>query len=250
MIVENIAGQTLDDNQAIWRYMDFASFYSMLLTKGLFFKRLDKFSDANEGTLWEESKHEQRQSLLKKDPLMTELEVENRIAKENANIESYKAWTLANSWSMGDHESFAMWKIYLSGSNEGVAVKTTIGKLKSSLEGNSVEILLGDVVYEPLKIGNINQHNVSTNKRKPYSFEREVRALAFNQFDIEKTVKTKVAKFQVGTTLNVAMDKLLEEVWISPFSDVWFKAIVRSAMDEFLPYSSTISIQSSRIKDR
>jgi hypothetical protein len=42
---------TIDNSEVIWRYMDFASFYSLLFSKGLFFRRLDKYSDEYEGTL-------------------------------------------------------------------------------------------------------------------------------------------------------------------------------------------------------
>ena len=252
-MVKNIPKQTLDDTQVIWRYMDFASFYSVLLTQTLFFKRLDKYTDANEGTLWEETNAEQERFLMSKDPSMSRLEAKQRVERENANIESYKIGTLSNSWIMGKVENYAMWKIYLRGSSEGIAIKSTIGQLRQALNGNTAQIFLGKVVYEPLKILDIDQYNVSTNKRAAYSYENEMRALVFNQFDNIKTPtgeRIKSAHFEFGQALPVALDKLIEEVWISPFSGPWFESVVDSTVRTLLPSTAGINIQSSRIKDK
>lgn len=252
-MIKDLPGQTLDDNQEIWRYMDFASFYSMLLTQGLFFKRLDKYTDANEGTLWEETNAEQERALLRKDPLMSKQEAKQRVERENANIESYKIGTLSHSWIMSNVENYAMWKIYLRGSSEGVAIKTTIGQLRQALDGNNVPILLGKVKYEPLSILDINQHNVSTNKRAAYSYENEMRALVFNQFDNavnSQSKRIKTPHFEVGKSFKITVDKLIGEIWISPFSDKWFEDVVKSTVQTYLPTFAVNSFKSSRIKDK
>ena len=119
-MVKDIQGQSLDDNKVIWRYMDFASFYSTLLKKELFFKRLDKYSDENEGTLWEENRFDRFNYRSHIDPFSTQPEVEAWVDEYFENIKTFKGGTLANSWSISDTEVYAMWKIYLRTFKKGM----------------------------------------------------------------------------------------------------------------------------------
>ena len=168
------------------------------------------------------------------------------------NIESYKAFTLANAWSINDVESYAMWKIYLHGHNEGIAIKTTVGTLTKCLDENDqFELYSGCVTYEPIDIKNINIFSVATNKRQTYSYENEYRALLFNQHRLsgEGKRKTKVPKYDVGVDVEVDLVKLISEVLISPFSESWFDDIVRSALTQLLPDFDINKTRTSIIKD-
>ncbi len=252
-MIRDIKGQTLDDSKAIWRYLDFASFYSLLLNKELFFKRLDKYSDENEGTLWEENRFDLLKYRTNTAPYSTKAEVDAWVDEYYANIETYKGGTLANSWTVSDNEVYAMWKIYLRGSTDGVAIKTTIGNLRQALEGSSLQIYLGKVGYEPPKIGQIDQFFVSTNKRTPYSYESELRAILLHQYRVETTPdgsRLKVPFYEVGTGVPLDLNKLFGEVYTSPFSSNWFDAVVKSSIQTLMPTCGGINIKSSRIKDK
>lgn len=113
MILDIPTGPSIDNTETIWRYMDFASFYSLLLTKGLFFKRLDKYTDEYEGTIPDET----REALLKHRsgfPFTTHQEANDWVNNYIANVETYKVGTLSNSWILSKAENYAMWKIYPS----------------------------------------------------------------------------------------------------------------------------------------
>jgi hypothetical protein len=243
--------EDVPDDTILWRYMNFASFYSLLLNHALFFRLLDRYTDAYEGTLPERTikdLHEYRKSF----DYTTEKEAADWIKKELATIESYKAHTLSNSWSINEGENYALWKIYLSGTMEGVAIKTTTGRLKASFDPNEQRIIrTGKVRYESLDYRQINAHKVSTNKRPFYAYEQEYRALIFLQFNLKDTgVRERVPKFEVGTTVNVDLDILVEEVYISPFAGEWFRPIVESAIGLHLPKLSKDRLKSSFIKDK
>jgi len=251
-MIKNIPGQVVDDSQVIWRYMDFASFYSLLLTQGLFFKRLDKYTDENEGTLSEETRRHLSIYRGNIDPYASPKEIKEWVERYYQNVDTYKVGTLANSWIANANESYAMWKIYLRGSNEGIAIKSTVGRLREALESNNLNVFLGKVTYEPLKIGSIDQFNVSVNKRGAYSYENEIRALVLGQFtmDTSQTPNIKIPNFDIGTTLSVSLEKLLVEVWISPFCGSWFYDIVESAIHRLAPPALNVKVMSSGIKDR
>ena len=101
-----------DDDAVVWRYMTFTKLVSMLHTQALYFTRLDRFEDEFEGTL----------------PQRT-YEALSPQLRECFDLERKNA--LASCWSLGDHESAALWKIFVNG-NEGVAVKFTFGHLCTS----------------------------------------------------------------------------------------------------------------------
>src|SRR6266540_2111096 len=167
----------------IWRYMDFVTFCSLLTTGKIFFRRLDKYSDELEGTLPPKTKEELLKYRSAFDYSSSE-GTEKWAAGVIENVEAYKEWTVANAWTISDVENYAMWKIYLRGNREGVAIKSTVGRLKESFTANGFEIYLGKVHYEGLKQEELNVYSVSTNKSSPYEFEKELRALILYQFTI------------------------------------------------------------------
>jgi hypothetical protein len=113
------------DDSIIWRYMSFTSFYSLLFKKSLFFRRLDKYTDQLEGTLPIATVNDLRKHRAAFE-YSTTAEINRWTDKEITTIEGYKAHTLASSWSLSESENYSMWKIYLYGQTEGVAVTTTV----------------------------------------------------------------------------------------------------------------------------
>lgn len=47
---------------------------------------------------------------------------------------------------MGDHQSDAMWRLYCS-SGEGMAIRSTIGRLKNALAATPLRVFIADVKY-------------------------------------------------------------------------------------------------------
>ncbi len=123
--------QPENEDVKVWRCMDFTKFVSLLDSQCLYFTRVDKFNDPFEGS-WPQFNVLARQCIPEGIP-------------ENARDSYLKAMTnmgeinrqwlkfhAINCWHMNEHESAAMWKLYLK-SDEGIAIQSTYKKLKDSL---------------------------------------------------------------------------------------------------------------------
>jgi len=84
------------ENIRIWRYMDLSKLLSLLDTRALFFCRVDRLGDPFEATTPRASP-------------VTRLPEFDRYRRENAVV---------NCWHVNEHESAAMWRLYLSGAEE------------------------------------------------------------------------------------------------------------------------------------
>jgi len=84
-----------------------------------------------------------------------------------------------NCWHMNEHESLAMWKLYTS-MNDSICVQSTYRRLWDCLPTKGIHV--GTVTYidydlERFEDGNV--FNPIMHKRKSFSHEREVRAVAW-----------------------------------------------------------------------
>ncbi len=104
------------DETIIWKYLDLSKFLDMLLSKQLFMSRSDKFEDQYEGTFSEPTFEEIR-----------------KISADNPRFldfyKSHREKVTISSWHINEYESFAMWQIFTQ-NTEGLAIQTTIGRLK------------------------------------------------------------------------------------------------------------------------
>ena len=97
-------GECPSDDKKIWRYMDFARLISLLYKKALFFARADGLDDPFEGSFPKANVKEGRYVIT------TEL---GGLQPLSALHRKFVRLTVVNSWHLNDHESDAMWKIYL-----------------------------------------------------------------------------------------------------------------------------------------
>ena len=116
-----------DDTIIVWKYLDLSKFLDMLMSKRLFMSRSDKFEDQYEGTFSE--------------PTYEEIK---KIAANNPKFlnyyKSHREKVVISSWHINEYESFAMWQIFTK-NNEGLAIQSTIGRLKKALEKKKKKIL-------------------------------------------------------------------------------------------------------------
>ena len=247
---ERYSGDFIFGNEKIWRYMDFPSFYSILLSKGLFFKRLDKYSDEYEGRVSDEIRDYLKRYVRTNPFYGGSQSVDDFVQGFVEPLEKNKSFTLSNSWVLNDAEIYAMWKIYLRGSTEGIAIRTTVEKFRDSLLNNKI-IFLNKVRYEPkLEIPTFS--SISKYKSKAYSYEQEFRALIYDQYTILKQpdgTEFKTPLYEYGRIIPVDLDKLIEEIHISPFTGKWFYEVVKSTIQSFMPTFDVDNIVYSRIKD-
>jgi hypothetical protein len=249
MIKDSKNLKKIDEKAIIWRYMDFASFYRLVMTNKIYFRRLDKYSDKLEGILPPETQNELYRYRLNF-PFTTSEEAEIWTKNEVTNIENFKAWTLSNSWIINDSESYAMWKIYCP--ENGISIKSTIGKLKSSFEKNDFEIYIGAIDYGVVKKQNLNQFTVSTNKREYYSYENEVRAFMINQFDaVRENDKNRwIPKYNDGIEVPIDLSLLIDSIYISPFAGRWLFECVNDLRTDKFNFLSMEKLILSEIMDK
>ena len=129
----------LDDDTILWRYMSLVKFLDILATQKLNLCRLDGFEDKLEGS---------------NDKLLSQIHARTKnnifgasyIDTVRRNYEIAKIKSYALCMHANNYESAAMWKLY-GNHGETIAIKTTVGKLKSSLV-NGQNLHFGAVVYE------------------------------------------------------------------------------------------------------
>lgn len=232
----NLELKKYSPNQTIWKYFDLTGFINLLLNQQLVFRRFDKFSDKLEGTM-PESAQIDYQKILER--ILTPEEAEQRIITETECVNRYKFWAYANSWSINDHESYALWKIYLDNNKCGIAIKSTIEVLKNSISydynqiKNNEKIYIREVNYGDLSYKEMNQENVFTNKYIQYTYESELRLYIKNQRDFQNKTSDIVEGYNEKEIKLIPIDlsAVVHEVYISPFADDWIKATIQSLVD-------------------
>src|ERR1700690_1173972 len=165
--------------------MDFARFIDLLETKSLWLCRLDLLDDPRED-------------------LNTDLEFK-RLSKHHDGragaAERDRSLGFVNCWQHAARESMAMWDLYGAG-GRGVAVKTTVGSLKSAIAGFEPPLLIGKVKYVRWKKHDEDTGNVLAlyvRKTEAYRHEQEVR-LAFWS---PSTEPVRVPGTNLGLPINV-----------------------------------------------
>ncbi len=107
-----------DPETKIWRYMSRWKYESLLATHSLYFSQTKRFQDEHEGST---------------SPLVPDGSL-HRDSLLDQVCESLRENTAVSCWSMGNPESAALWELFLSNEQEGVAVQTTVARLLNSLE--------------------------------------------------------------------------------------------------------------------
>ena len=148
MYVKHRAFKTPTDDCVIWRYMSFAKFVWLIAEESLYFPRLDQHSDEWEG-------------LISTPP-------ENFKDRKYIRFAKY-----INCWHINDNESDAMWKLY-GPPGENVAIKSTVGALKTSLK-DGTPVYIGEVDYREGVLPEGNLYWPVIYKRKAFGHEKELR---------------------------------------------------------------------------
>jgi hypothetical protein len=170
-------------NEAIWRYMNLAKFVSMLETRSLYFKRLDRFDDWHEGAMsaraFERAVVEALGRMRAHEPFpVTEEDARERAALVEASTTKVKQESmLANCWHRNVVESAAMWSKY---GEEGVAIRSTIGLLYDCIKHyRHPGVMIQFVNYVDHIADDFDPEEAYLFKDRLFSYEQEVRALIF-----------------------------------------------------------------------
>lgn len=210
---------SFNDSDTIWRYTNFPKFVNMLETQSLYFTRADILARLDP---WEGHFHKLTFLESYKTPDFISKDIEENARKE------HPLYLFINCWHLNDEESDAMWKIY--GKDNGIAIKTTVGKLKNSIKDTNEKIKFNKIDYR---------------KRTKYpevsdSFERfSVKGISFKHEDEFRLFHfDENGKNYEGKIIIVSISDLVDKILVSPLSPDWFLNIVKSIWKKY-GYSET-----------
>lgn len=184
--VKDLEGFELGDSDlTVWRYMSLANFNHLLKTQSLYFSSAAQFEDLFEGSLPDKefikSYYRGIDDIPKND--LDILKKYHKHTSLNKAFEALNAMTKISCWHINNSESHLMWKSYAR-QHKGVAIKTTIRRLKASLKEYKIkpayeaeQIWIGKVKYVDFELDNTASSMLSRffYKKKFYSGENEVR---------------------------------------------------------------------------
>lgn len=185
----------------LWRFMDFTKYVSMLHRRALFFTRADQLPDPFEGLYAKQNRRAERRGSPLRDRIFL------------------------SCWHQNEHESAAMWRIYLS-SEQGVALRSSVGRLREGFAANDEQLQLGGVRYLDYERDAMpEQHELDPFfcKRKSFDYEREARVV----WCADKVLD------EPGRYIPAALDRLIEEVIVSPGGEPWLDELVRSVTERY-----------------
>ena len=156
----------------LWRYMSIEKLTSLLNENALYFRRADLFKDPLEGT--------QSQYTLSKRPIFFAGANESWLTQAMPMAdERTRKCVYVNCWHNSDNESKYMWDKYVA-DNKGIAVKSSLNKIKNSILDLERKFLINPVRYinyERDDTIDANSFYAFFCKDKSYNNEREVRLL-------------------------------------------------------------------------
>src|ERR1700690_932937 len=153
---------------AVWRYMDFTKFVSLLEHDGLYLPRIADLNDSFEGSF--AHGNETLRPLVYR-------HIRNKFGIAAGELmKRLRWWVAASCWHINEQESAGMWKLYTK-TNEAVCIQSTFRKLRDAF-GSAVRVgLVRYVDYEKDWIPESNPLAPFLYKRKSFEHEHEVRAL-------------------------------------------------------------------------
>jgi len=236
----------LHGNKIIWRYMSLEKFLDLILNRCVYFANARKMEDRFEMEIPIKSLDERKEHYLQRG--QDSKKAKSTIEKEVLIAKRFKENTYVSCWSMHKAESYALWKIYLGGSVNGVAIKSTVAKLISCLEKidsnakssskiieNNSPLLdidrlkIGEVSYKNhIELAGFEKSKLAITKKEFYEYEKEVRVFGTsnNQYLVDAPDEYNLAIYN-GFHFSIDIDELIDSIIISPYSPPWFKKNLR-----------------------
>ena len=224
---------TPPDETKLWRYVDLSHFLWLLSQRSLYFANLTEFDDHWEGALPLGSIEGLKRFLASvevKDlgAAINEPDVDihvpgfdSRVQRLEALLRLLQANYGVNCWHSNDVESVAMWKLYTRG-KDGVAIQTTVGRLKACLSHDVRDIYIALVNYldhDVLPVEELILPNALIpviTKRRSFEHESEVR-LILNRGLTNQGLRQSLS----GEVVAVDINNMIERIVASPDYPGW-----------------------------
>jgi hypothetical protein len=212
------------DTAAIWRYMTFARFRSVIESKALFFARADQFDDWWEGV----QSPKGREIYLNLHRLIDP----GTFEETTLAMRRMREFVVLNCWHANEYESDAMWRLY-GPDGKSVAIRSTIGRLKLALAPAPEPVLIGDVRYIDYDRQPFPGSDAMTpffRKRMHFEHEREVRAVHWlcpgsDGFGMA------VSPVTTGMYIETDLSVLIDRIYVAPRSTVDVRSGVKELCD-------------------
>ncbi len=243
------AGTLPADETVIWRFMSLAKFLSFVTKSSIFFSQARKLrnEDPYEGTLalpnllfyrqvmTDESFARQIMRTAPDQPLPSNYRDVFSPDEQKRIGEIFASTTYVNCWNISRHESAFLWSIYASAS-DGIAIRSTIGRLKKSIEKEKRDIYIGPVVYADYHSEVIPEGNKLTpffRKRKSFEAERELRACFIELVESVGWSDRALTDNPPGHYVPCDVQALVEEIFVSPAVQQWYADAVSELVQKF-----------------
>jgi hypothetical protein len=227
-------------NCTLWRYMDLTKLLSLLESRTLYFPRADQFNDPYEGA-WSRAGVEMLRASSKNDQLPPTL-----VDQLLASSERVRQTMYISCWFASEHESAAMWKLYLQ-SPEGIAIRTDHDALAAALERSPLRArttLVRYIDYDKVPIPFVNLFFPFVHKRMSFAHETELRAIIWSDEDVNIT---QIPAGSTAVTVDVVLEELIKAVHVSPAAPQWFGELTEQLLRR---YGLAVPVVRSSLYDR
>lgn len=227
-----------DLNKKIWRYMSLPKFLSLLLEQSLFFCRINLLEDKYEGKSTEnelmlkvyKSLYDHNKDMIRK---VSDENLEDRKESIRKNISDWSNVVYVNCWNISEIESYSLWKAY-SSDEFGIAIQSKIETLLEVLKPSTeINFFPAKVIYRE----ELDQSYEGSallqpyfRKRKEYKDENELRILYVKNIETGKSILENNVE---GELIKIDLNKLIENIYISPYSSSWYLELVKEVISRF-----------------
>ena len=195
---------------ALWRYMDFTKFLSMLEEASLFFSAARNFDDPYEGAF-------SLGNILKRGFVMS-----RSLNKQSLSLSEPEPKLAISCWYSARHESAAMWSLYAR-NTDAIAIRTTFKRFRDVVPEQANVGLVKYVDYTKSWISEVSPVHRYFHKRLSFQHEHELRAV----IDIDDAHTPLLGRIlEDGFKLGIDLNYLIEEIYIGPKSSDWFVELV------------------------
>lgn len=229
--VPHAVADTPANEVTIWRYMELPQFLLLLEERYLHFAIQSELEDRWEFAI--------SKSMVKSIATISLPGVSGSLL---SSMNAFNRMMTVSCWHRNPGESLAMWGLYTH-ERPGVAIKSSVGRLKRALSRADQEVMIGSVRYErhdllpnggSLSFEEPNPIRAVLQKRPCFEYEQEVRALHLGyprpDTSVLPSTVVHIPFLDKGIKIPIDVDALISAVVISPFFPVWATSVITTAL--------------------
>ena len=248
----SIIPEGFDPNTKIWRYLDFPEFLAMSHNNNLYFNRIERYEDLEEGAISEAD----TKKLIGQGVPKEHIDWLNLYVQKNIFV---SPWTIRND------ENHLMWKEYTEG-KYGIAILSSLKRLENSIKNFKLKynIIAKEFSYgkemnwaelkEPKELFKY----MIFNKNVEFCDDKELRVV-INKLPLLELIETTMININLQDRINklqqqkvddaisikINLKTLVCKIIICPKAPDWFYILVKNVIQK---YGLDLSVEKSSIK--